>query len=320
MSKNVRPAPAHVAILIALVAAVTLLIARSSAAELPPGYEQFTNDVTVWANGGKVIVTVQVTAVPNHNSPYFPIGDPRYEAYNGPNPNYMQNPNQIVEQTIEFALPADPQPSATHPATPLGPIGVALNGVPFFNQYAGPNTPLTFEINSFDQYNGHPQMQGVYHYHVQPLALTAAYGPDALLGFLLDGYPVYGPEEGGQTITNADLDQYHGHAHATGEYPQGMYHYHVTTEAPYINGAGFYGEPGTVGYQFSPTPTPSGTIGGIAERPDASTGPEGTGAPLPASESPGVNGALVVALAAAAAGGAAVLGGAAWYARRRGPG
>ena len=107
-----------------------------------------------------------------------------------------------------------------------------------FNQYAGPGTPLTNEINSFDQANGHPQQTGQYHYHVEPVRLTEKYGQDALLGFLLDGFPVYGPKEGTKTLTNADLDIYHGHTLATKEFPAGIYHYHITNADPYINGAG----------------------------------------------------------------------------------
>ena len=33
---------------------------------------------------------------------------------------------------------------------------------------------------------------------------------------------------------------------APAEYPDGIYHYHVTDADPYINGAGFYGTPGTL--------------------------------------------------------------------------
>jgi hypothetical protein len=66
-------------------------------------------------------------------------------------------------------------------------IGVSLNGVPFFNQY-GTNQPLTNEINSFDQYLGHPQQTGQYHYHQEPAYLTTQNGKSAFLGFLLDGF------------------------------------------------------------------------------------------------------------------------------------
>ena len=63
---------------------------------------------------------------------------------------------------------------------------------------------------------------------------------------MLDGFPVYGPEENGRRVTNADLDAYHGHVGPTADYPNGIYHYHITDEDPYINGSGFFGTAGTV--------------------------------------------------------------------------
>jgi hypothetical protein len=60
--------------------------------------------------------------------------------------------------------------------------------------------------------------------------------------FLLDGFPVYGPNE----MECSDLDVYHGHTGATADYPAGIYHYHITNSDPYINGNGYYGTPGTV--------------------------------------------------------------------------
>ncbi|MBI3967429.1 MAG: YHYH protein [Chloroflexi bacterium] len=214
-------------------------------AGLPAPYGKLGSNVV--ANVVDDQVVIRANSVPDHGSPYFAPTDPRYEPYNGSNPSFRLNPNRIAEQTLVFRLPLSPQRATTNVATPLGPIGVALNGVAIFNQYAAQRAPLTNEINSFDQYNGHPERTGLYHYHVEPLALTQIFGKDALLGFLLDGFPVYGPEENGRTITNADLDQFHGHYHATPEYPNGGYHYHVTAEAPYVNGNGFYGTPGSVG-------------------------------------------------------------------------
>ena len=129
----------------------------------------------------------------------------------------------------------------------MGPIGVAINGVPLFNQYAAGGSKLSGEIVSFDQYWGHPQMQGQYHYHVEPKYLTTVKSTkSSLMGFLLDGFPVYGPEENGAVVTNATLDVYHGHTSATGDYPNGIYHYHFTSVDPYLNGSGFYGTAGTV--------------------------------------------------------------------------
>jgi len=139
-----------------------------------------------------------------------------------------------------------PAKASSVQATPMGPIGVSLNGVPFYNQYAANYQPLTNEINTLDQYNGHPQQMGGYHYHIEPTYLTAQYGKHVLLGFLLDGFPVYGPLENNATVTNSGLDACHGHTHATTDYPDGIYHYHITAETPYLNGTGFYGMPGTV--------------------------------------------------------------------------
>ena len=158
----------------------------------------------------------------------------------------MQNPNLISTQNITLKIPFIPTVSTTHPATPMGVIGVALNGIPFFNQYAAGGSPLGAEMNGFDQWWGHPQNTGMYHYHVEPKYLTTVKTtPYNLMGFLMDGYPVYGPqEENGSTPTG--LDVYHGHSHATVDFPSGTYHYHITTAAPYINGNGFYGNPGTV--------------------------------------------------------------------------
>ncbi|WP_408040177.1 YHYH protein [Tenacibaculum amylolyticum] len=185
--------------------------------------------------------------LPDHGSPYWEAGNPMYEAYNGNNPNWHQNPNTIMTQNIVFRIPLNPSEAANKQATSLGPIGISVNGVPFYNQYAGPNNqPLTNEIDSFDQYLGHPQNTGQYHYHIEPLFLTDALGKTAFLGLLADGFPVYGPQENGGTITSADLDDYHGHVSVTPEFPDGIYHYHITADDPYINGNGYFGTPGNI--------------------------------------------------------------------------
>jgi hypothetical protein len=202
----------------------------------------FGSTVTVYMDGNTVVV--ESNAIPSHKSPYFGAADSRYEADS--ESGFHANPNLIAAQTLTFRIPATPTPATSPQATPLGPIGVALNGVPLFNQYAAGRAPLTSEVVSFDQYGGHPQQTDQYHYHVEPLALTAQFGRSALLGYLLDGYPVYGPMEDGVTLKSSDLDVYHGHFKATADYPAGVYHYHVTADSPYINGDGFYGIPGTV--------------------------------------------------------------------------
>ncbi|WP_338814268.1 YHYH protein [Bernardetia sp. Wsw4-3y2] len=212
--------------------------------EVPSVYKKIYGASDIYLEGEFVVIKTNGT--PDHTSPYYTDAS-KYEEYNGTNPNWNQNPNKIASFNLTFKIPLNPVKASNNAATPLGIMGVSLNGVAFFNQYAGPNNqPLTSEINSFDQYNGHPTGTSMYHYHVEPLFLTAAKGKDALLGFLLDGFPVYGVIENGVAVDNSDLDEFHGHTHTTEDFPNGIYHYHITDAAPYINGNGFYGTAGTV--------------------------------------------------------------------------
>jgi hypothetical protein len=201
-------------------------------------------DAVSYAVNGST-VTFTTTDLPNHTSPYWDASHSLYEAYNGANTSWNQNPGSIGEQNITFTLSLNPKESAIKSATPMGPIGISRNGVVFFNQYAAGGAPLTGEINSFDQWLGHPAGTQ-YHYHIEPTHLTTTFGDNAFLGLLLDGFPVYGPVENGSTITNADLDDYHGHTSVTADFPYGIYHYHITNEDPYLNGNGFFGTAGTV--------------------------------------------------------------------------
>ena len=214
--------------------------------DVPEIYQKIYSASDMYLEDGFVVI--QVNGVPDHNSPYFDASDDRNVAYSGTNENFNLNPNRIdLNANYTYKIPLNPTAASNPRPTQLGSIGVALNGVSFYNQYAGPNNqPLTDEIDSFDQYNGHPQRVGEYHYHVEPTYLTQSQGNNVLLGFLLDGFPVYGPFENGERVVNSILDEYHGHEHVTADYPEGIYHYHITDADPYINGSGYYGTAGTV--------------------------------------------------------------------------
>ena len=215
---------------------------------VPAVYSKIYGASSITSDGN--FVTIKTTGAPDHKSVYYATTNSLYENYSGTTfggTTFNKNPNMIGVLNYTFKIPVNPVKASSSAATPLGAIGVALNGVPFFNQYAGPSQPLTNEITSFDQSWGHPAPGGRYHYHVEPLHLTQVKASkSSLLGFLLDGFPVYGPEENGALVTNAMLDAYHGHTHATADYPNGIYHYHITNSDPYLNGSGFYGTPGTV--------------------------------------------------------------------------
>ena len=215
---------------------------------VPEVYKKIYGATSITSDG--TYITIKSNGMPDHKSIYYATSNALYEEFSGKtfgDFTFHKNPNSIVSQSLTFKIPLNPKEAANHAATPLGAIGVALNGIPLFNQYAGPNQPLTNEIMSFDQYWGHPQATGQYHYHLEPLYLTTVKATrSSLMGFLLDGFPVYGPEEDGKKVTNAMLDAYHGHSHATTDYPNGIYHYHITDADPYINGSGYFGTPGTV--------------------------------------------------------------------------
>lgn len=215
-------------------------------------------------------VIIKTTDVPDHKSPFFGVGNAKYEAYTGDNPSFSTKINlmgtisdpTLLSQSITFTIPRNPVVSATHAATSGGAIGIGRNGVVFFNQYNGAGAALDeLEINNADQYLGHPtpSVAGAqYHYHYEPKYLTTKYGNSAFMGFLLDGFPVYGPYENGVKITTSMLDSYNGHVSATEDYPNDkIYHYHVISAtsskatdlklaAPYINGGKYYGTKGTV--------------------------------------------------------------------------
>ena len=222
--------------------------AEINTAEVPEIYKKIYGASSITSDG--TYVYIKANGLPDHKSAYYSANNSLYENFSGitfGGYTFNKNPNTIATRSYTFKIPLDPKVATVHSATPLGPIGVALNGVPLFNQYAGPNQPLTGEIVSFDQWWGHPARGGVYHYHVEPKYLTTVkFSKSALLGFLLDGFPVYGPLENGTTIKNSDLDVYHGHTSVTAEYPKGIYHYHITDTDPYLNGNGFYGTAGTV--------------------------------------------------------------------------
>lgn len=215
---------------------------------VPDVYKKIYGASSITVEGSFIVI--KTSGTPDHKSIYYATSNSLYETFSGTTfggTTFNKNPNSIGTMNYTFKIPMSPAVASTHSATPLGAIGVSLNGVPFFNQYAGPSQPLTNEIVSFDQWWGHPSPTSEYHYHVEPKYLTTVKtSKSALLGFLLDGFPVYGPEENGATVTNAMLDVYHGHTAVTTDYPGGIYHYHITSTDPYINGSGFYGTPGTV--------------------------------------------------------------------------
>ena len=120
---------------------------------------------------------------------------------------------------------------------PLGQIGVLLNGGYFFNALdAGGKDAVAHEIQ--DSCQGHPEINGAYHYHSVTTCLARRESErehSGLVGYAFDGFGIYGHRgDFGRVLTNADLDTCHGHRHSIewdGKKVD-MYHYHATWEYP----------------------------------------------------------------------------------------
>ena len=182
--------------------------------------------------------------LPNHPTAVFPD---RWRALDG-NPNYVQ------EQRNTWRLPLQPRQAAStiamqngsneNGALPMGPIGVAANGVVFFN-------PFDHLLNEdaiwrLDRCCGHPAPNSMYHYHKYPVCIKSPWSDDGqshspVIGFAFDGFPVYGPyEANGLLAKNCDenpLNDFNVHHD-----DQRGWHYHVTPgQFPHIIG-GYWGE------------------------------------------------------------------------------
>jgi hypothetical protein len=152
-------------------------------ASVPAIYSKIYGATSITSDG--TTITIKSNGTPDHKSVYYPTSNALYQSFSGTTfggNSFSKNPNSISTKSYTFKIPANPAVTGNHAATPLGPIGVSLNGVPFFNQYAGPNQPLSGEVVSFDQYWGHPAPGGDYHYHVEPPRFPAGRLPGIRAG------------------------------------------------------------------------------------------------------------------------------------------
>ncbi|MDB2408136.1 YHYH protein, partial [Jannaschia sp.] len=133
--------------------------------------------------------------------------------------------------------------------TDLGRIGVAISGANIFNDYENADRSVVAMDDNvihdhaafLDECNGHPLADGTnYHYHGIPVCITVDLDVEGehsyMLGVLEDGFPVYANQDlNGVIIGDDDLDDCSGHFGATPEFPDGIYHYHLTADnAPYM--------------------------------------------------------------------------------------
>ena len=210
---------------------------------------KFSCRVSLSSTGG--VVKAAADGQPDYETNYYPTSNACHEDY----PGGMQNPNLIYPKNyvIQFPLAQDMNPQ---PMMGVAVVGLAVNGVPIFGAFAAPGDDIYTEAMTFDRCGGHPQMQGAYHYHSEPHAISS--DDNHFIGVMRDGYPVYGRKDADGTYPT--LDAYGGHTGVTLDSPDtAVYHYHVNEQTSTT--------PGTAGQKqwfltkggFRGTPAPCGS-------------------------------------------------------------
>jgi hypothetical protein len=192
---------------------------------------KYTGSATVTVSGTSIVI--RSNGLPDHKTPYWGVGNALYEAFP---PGHAANVNNtMIAQNYAMTISAKPGAAASNEATSLGSIGMSLNGVPIFNDREGGNIPLdAMTVLTFDYSGAHPAPGKDYHYHT-----TGRYTSqdDAkLIGFLRDGFPIYGRKD--TTGVYPTLDAFGGHTGPTQDFTGGIYHYHASN-VNYLN-TGYY--------------------------------------------------------------------------------
>jgi hypothetical protein len=197
-----------------------------------------TDNVTLRFEDGKTMI-VHAKNLPNHPTAEFP------ERFRG-------NPSYIQEHDYTYYLPLEPvrnprsvamDKTNSNRALPMGAIGIAINGVVFYNPFDAGGMDAT---DMMDRCCGHPSPDNRYHYHKYPVCVKSPFVDEGeehspLIGWAFDGFPIYGPYESKGVMAkdyqdnplndfNIHYDEVHG------------WHYHVTPgQYPYVIG-GYWGE------------------------------------------------------------------------------
>lgn len=203
---------------------------------------------TVKITYSKSSIILQPTGIPNHaRDTYYAVPNAGVVVPDSTTARIIKDPTKA--QTYKFTIPSTPKYTSTVTTTSLGSIGVMISGAVLYNPFEGDGKTVAMANNftitdasgitaSFvDKCSGHPTPDvGAYHYHGLPNCVTAkvdkASKPSRIIGFALDGFPIYGDRDNnGKQLTAAALDKCNGINSATPEFPKGIYHYVLLSTA-----------------------------------------------------------------------------------------
>jgi hypothetical protein len=197
---------------------------------------------TVKLTYSKSSIIIQPDGIPNHpRDAYYAVPNGGVVVPDATTATIVKDPTKA--QTYKFTIPTTPKYVSSVTSTSLGSIGVMISGAVLYNPFEGDGKTVAMANNftitnssgitaSFvDKCAGHPTpQQGAYHYHGLSTCVTAKVDkiskPSHLIGFALDGFPIYGDRDmKGKQLTAKNLDQCNGINGATPEFPKGIYHY-----------------------------------------------------------------------------------------------
>lgn len=195
-------------------------------------FDEFNRDaVTISFTENEI--TIESNGLPNHTSPYWEETEPLYI---DPVVALRQTPGRIGgDRNITLTVPTAPELAASGTVTGLGPIGIAVTGVPIFNDTEGPNRPLEEEIaQTFDYAGAHNGPSG-YHYHIEssnvPENTVLSHDDEKLVGIMADGFLIYGRKCSSISDYPTNLDASGGHTSLTQHgNSEAFYHYHIINE------------------------------------------------------------------------------------------
>lgn len=210
--------------------------------DVPAFFADLFRCVSITRGDGATVI--QSLGLPPHPTAYYGEGNVNYTEFDTQGGTHFQNPNTLSEQNLTVTILDDPTPKGDltiddqlvnreagdsndeyHAERSGGTTGVSLDGVAEFHGVAAPGDDIAEEAFTFDAYDGHPEMTGVYHYHGSspgPLEVLALIGlvetptlgsaEVELFAVMCDGTLVLGcTEMDGTTPDDSDFDAQNGH-------------------------------------------------------------------------------------------------------------
>ena len=222
---------------------------------------RFVPDNVVIAFRDDQTMVVHARNLPNHPTAVFP----------SPPASGDRNPSYIQEHDYTYYIPLHPVHDSkavamngddANRALPMGPTGVAINGMVFYNPF---DIGMRDATDLMDRCCGHPSPDNHYHYHKYPVCVKSPFvdegnGHSPLIGWAFDGYPIYGPYEAKGLMAKDSKDNPLNDFNLHYDAVRG-WHYHVTPgKFPYVIG-GYWGKVDARNLSRGPGPRPGGPRG-----------------------------------------------------------